>query len=187
MFMMRRVAHAFIVPRRSRTSPGDVFAGACLPHSQKTRRIARIRAVQIHADAFAQPTHVAGLGLPALFLNEHGKVLACNSLAEALSNYVQSRAFDRISLKDKAADQLLRDAIATIDIAGGPVRPAYMWFSLAAVQGDEKARKALDHVESMITPEQRSEAQKLAREWKPTDVARRDSASVKRERRIKIN
>jgi hypothetical protein len=59
---------------------------------------------------------------PALILNEHGKVLACNSLANALSSYVQWWAFDRISLKDKAADQLLRDAIATIDMAGGPVR-----------------------------------------------------------------
>src|SRR5436305_149761 len=59
---------------------------------------------------------------------------------------------------------------------------AYMWSFLAAVHGDETARKALDHVESMITPEQRSEAQKLAREWKPTDVAPRESASVKREK-----
>jgi hypothetical protein len=123
--------------------PGDVFAGACLPHSQKTRRIARIRAVQIHADAFAQPTHVAGLGLPALFLNEHGKVLACNSLAEALSNYVQSRAFDRISLKDKAADQLLRDAIATIDIAGGPVRPLTCGFPSRRCKGMRRQEKRL--------------------------------------------
>jgi DNA-binding CsgD family transcriptional regulator len=69
---------------------------------------------------------LAALGLPALVLNEQGKVLAANSLIEGLSDYVQWRAFDRVSLKDKAADKLLRDAIAAIDVAGGvrsfPVR-----------------------------------------------------------------
>jgi len=65
---------------------------------------------------------LAALGLPALVLNEQGKVLAANSLIEALSAYVQWRAFDRISLKDKAADQLLRDAVAAIDAPGGGVR-----------------------------------------------------------------
>jgi DNA-binding CsgD family transcriptional regulator len=63
---------------------------------------------------------LAAVGLPALVLNEHGKVLAASSLIEALSAYVQWRAFDRISLKDKAAEQLLGDAIAAI--AGGGVR-----------------------------------------------------------------
>jgi PAS domain-containing protein len=62
---------------------------------------------------------LAALGLPALVLNEQGKVLAANPLIEALSGYVQWRAQDRVSLKDKAADQLLRDAIAAIDVAGG--------------------------------------------------------------------
>jgi len=65
---------------------------------------------------------LAALGLPALVLNEQGKVLAANSLIEALGSYVQWRAFDRISLKDKAGDKLLRDAIAAIDVAAGSVR-----------------------------------------------------------------
>jgi DNA-binding CsgD family transcriptional regulator len=69
---------------------------------------------------------LAALGLPALVLNEKGKVLAANSWIETMPGYVQWRAFDRVSLKDKAADKLLRDAIAAIDIAGGvrsfPVR-----------------------------------------------------------------
>jgi DNA-binding CsgD family transcriptional regulator len=65
---------------------------------------------------------LAALGLPALVLNEQGKVLAANSLLEGLSDYVHWRAFDRVSLKDKAADALLRDAIAAIDVAGGSVR-----------------------------------------------------------------
>jgi DNA-binding CsgD family transcriptional regulator len=62
---------------------------------------------------------LAVIGLPALVLNQHGKVLAANHLIEALTGYVQWRAHDRLSLSDKAADQLLRDAVATIDLTGG--------------------------------------------------------------------
>jgi DNA-binding CsgD family transcriptional regulator len=65
---------------------------------------------------------LAALGLPALVLNEQGKVLAASHLIEALTGYVHWRAQDRVALKDKAADQLLRDAIAAIDVAGGAVR-----------------------------------------------------------------
>jgi DNA-binding CsgD family transcriptional regulator len=65
---------------------------------------------------------LAALGLPALVLNEQGKILAANSLIEALTAYVQWRARDRVSLKDRAADNLLREAIAAIDVAGAAVR-----------------------------------------------------------------
>ncbi len=65
---------------------------------------------------------LAALGLPALVVNDQGKVLAANSLIEVLTGYVYWRAQDRVSLKDKAADNLLRDAIAAIDTAGGSVR-----------------------------------------------------------------
>jgi DNA-binding CsgD family transcriptional regulator len=65
---------------------------------------------------------LAALGLPALVLNEQGKVLAANSLIEALTGCVQWRSQDRVSLKDRAADQLLRDAIVTIDVEGSSVR-----------------------------------------------------------------
>lgn len=41
---------------------------------------------------------------------------------DSLTGYVQWRAQDRVSLKDRAADNLLRDAIAAIDAAGGAVR-----------------------------------------------------------------
>jgi DNA-binding CsgD family transcriptional regulator len=70
------------------------------------------------------------MGLPALVLDERGKVLAANPLIEALASYVQWRAQDRVSLKNRAADKLLRDAIAAIGVAGGagvrsfPVRDA---------------------------------------------------------------
>jgi len=56
---------------------------------------------------------LAALGLPALVLNQQGKVIAANSLIEALTGHVQWRAFDRVSLKDKAADNLLRNTILT--------------------------------------------------------------------------
>jgi DNA-binding CsgD family transcriptional regulator len=77
--------------------------------------------------------HIAGetlaaLGLPALVLDEQGKVLAANSLVESLRDYVCWRALDRLSLKDKAADRFLRDAIARVDVTGSlrsfPVRAA---------------------------------------------------------------
>jgi DNA-binding CsgD family transcriptional regulator len=65
---------------------------------------------------------LAALGLPALVFNEQGKVLVANHLIEARTGHVQWRAHDRVSLKDRAADQLLRDAISAIDVAGGTVR-----------------------------------------------------------------
>ena len=65
---------------------------------------------------------LAVLGLPALVLNEQGKVLTANHLIEALTSYIQWRAQGRVSLKDRAADNLLRDAIAAIDLVGGSVR-----------------------------------------------------------------
>jgi DNA-binding CsgD family transcriptional regulator len=65
---------------------------------------------------------LAAVGLPAMVLNEQGKVLAANSLIEALSAYVQWRAQDRVSLKDRAANKLLHDAIIAIDVPVGAVR-----------------------------------------------------------------
>lgn len=62
---------------------------------------------------------LAALGLPALVLDEQGKVLAANTLIEAMSGFVRWRAFDSVSLSDRLADRLLRDAIATIDLAHG--------------------------------------------------------------------
>jgi PAS domain-containing protein len=46
---------------------------------------------------------LAALGLPTLVLNEQGKVLAVNSLIEALTGYVQWRAQDRVSLNTVAS------------------------------------------------------------------------------------
>jgi hypothetical protein len=44
---------------------------------------------------------------------------------------------------------------------------AHMWFSLSAAQGEQRAVKLLEMAERRMTPAQITEAQKLARDWKP--------------------
>lgn len=44
---------------------------------------------------------------------------------------------------------------------------AYMWFSLAAAQGNEPARNARDKFQSVITPKLVERAQALAAAWRP--------------------
>ena len=44
---------------------------------------------------------------------------------------------------------------------------AHMWFSLSAAQGEQRAVKFLEMAERRMTPAQITEAQKLARDWKP--------------------
>lgn len=46
---------------------------------------------------------------------------------------------------------------------------AHMWCSLAATQGNEDAIKNRDIIAEKMTSDQIAEAQKLAREWKPTE------------------
>ena len=45
---------------------------------------------------------------------------------------------------------------------------AHMWFNLSAAQGDEDAVKNRDIAAGQMTPDQLAEAQRLAREWKPS-------------------
>jgi len=45
---------------------------------------------------------------------------------------------------------------------------AYMWFNLSAAQGDTLAGVMRNKIATVMTPAQIAEAQKLAREWKPT-------------------
>jgi TPR repeat protein len=44
---------------------------------------------------------------------------------------------------------------------------AYMWFSLSAVQGEQRAVKILEMAVRRMTPAQINEAQKPAHDWKP--------------------
>ena len=45
---------------------------------------------------------------------------------------------------------------------------AHMWFNLAAARGEEAAVKNRDVTASEMTPDQLTEAQRLARDWKPS-------------------
>jgi len=45
---------------------------------------------------------------------------------------------------------------------------AYMWFNLAAARGEKYAGDLRDDLAQHMTSEQIAEAQKLARDWKPT-------------------
>jgi TPR repeat protein len=45
---------------------------------------------------------------------------------------------------------------------------AHMWFSVSSAQGNQTAAKNRDNVARRMTPMQIAEAQRLAREWKPT-------------------
>ena len=74
----------------------------------------------------------------------------------------------------EAADQ--GEAAAQVNLGvmyaigqGMPQDPvqAHMWFNLAASQGDEDAVKGRELIAETMTPAQITEAQRLAREWKP--------------------
>ena len=45
---------------------------------------------------------------------------------------------------------------------------AHMWQNLAAAQGNGDAAKLRDYLARFMNPDQIAEAQRLAREWKPT-------------------
>jgi TPR repeat protein len=55
---------------------------------------------------------------------------------------------------------------------------AYVWINLAAAQGNEVARTNLDIAANQMTPDQLAEAQRLAREWKPTPARLKRNETV---------
>jgi DNA-binding CsgD family transcriptional regulator len=65
--------------------------------------------------ARAASATLAALGLPALVLDDKGKVLAANQLIESLTGIVLWHPRDSVGLADSAADQLLHEAIANIN------------------------------------------------------------------------
>jgi DNA-binding CsgD family transcriptional regulator len=97
------------------------------PHLARTA----VMAARLHLErAQAASQTLAALGLAALVLDESGKVLAANPLIEAMVNLVHWRAADRVTLKDRRADEMLAEALARIALNdnGGvrsfPVRDA---------------------------------------------------------------
>jgi PAS domain-containing protein len=113
----------FLLTRRTERGPVERTVVQKLdelrPHLARSAMLSA--RLQLERARIASET-LAALGLPALILNEQGKVLAANSLVEALTGYVHWRAQDRISLKDRSANQLLCDAITTINVEGSSVR-----------------------------------------------------------------
>ncbi len=74
----------------------------------------------------------------------------------------------------KAADQgdaAAQDALGGMYVFGLGVKQdfvqAHMWYNLAAAQGEKLGRENRDLLAKQMTPAQITEAQKLAREWKP--------------------
>ena len=80
------------------------------------------------------------LGLPALVLDVGGRVVAANPRAEALGDYLRWGAQNRVSMRDAAADGLLRQAMLRLDkVAGADVRSF-------AVRGNEALPGMVAHV-----------------------------------------
>ena len=50
---------------------------------------------------------------------------------------------------------------------------AHLWFSLAAAQGEEGAKAALDEAAARMAPSEIAEAERLANDWKPSTWALR--------------
>jgi uncharacterized protein len=80
-----------------------------------------------------------------------------------------------LSWLHRAAEQRYADAqfFLGMTYVGGVVVPqdyvtAHMWLDLAAASGRQDAAKIRDTIAARMTPAQIAEAQKLAREWKPT-------------------
>ena len=77
----------------------------------------------------------------------------------------------------KAAEQgdaLAQSELARVYYIGRGVAQdyvlAYMWFSLAATKAPNAVKGRRDSVSAEMTPAQMEEAEKLAREWKPTSA-----------------
>jgi uncharacterized protein len=110
-------------------------------------------------------------------LAEEGNVAAQFNLGVMyqLSHGVPQDNGAAVSWYRKAAEQGLAEAQYNLGVmyANGEGVPqdyaaAHMWFNLAAASGNKNAVKARNIVAAELTPAQVAEAQKLAREWKPT-------------------
>jgi uncharacterized protein len=148
---------------RSLADQGDTVAqtnlGVCYEHGRGVPRD-YVAAAKWFRKAADQGDAIAQYNLG--FLYDTGIGVA-RDFAEAAKWYV------------RGADQ--GDAVAQANLgamyAQGQAVPrdnvrAYMWSSLAAAQGDPDAVKNRNTVAKAMTRDQIAEAQRLAREWKPT-------------------
>ena len=113
-------------------------------------------------------------------LAEDGNVAAQFNLGVMyqLSHGVPQDNEAAVSWYRKAAEQGLAEAQYNLGVmyANGEgvaqdYAAAHMWFNLAAANRNRNAVKARDIVAAQLTPAQIAEAQKLAREWRPTSTS----------------
>ena len=97
--------------------------------------------------------------------------LAAGSLEDGYTAYTRGDFATAMRLMRPLADQ---GDVTAQTIVGlmyyfnyGDRVSAYMWFNLAAAQGNAFAEMFLKDTADKMTPDQIAEAQKLAREWKP--------------------
>jgi DNA-binding CsgD family transcriptional regulator len=84
------------------------------PHLARAGLLAaRLRLERMRAATDA----LAAIGLPAAILDGRGKVLAANSLIEQLTTHIKWLSADRLSLVDRKAAGLLKDACAQLSAA----------------------------------------------------------------------
>jgi DNA-binding CsgD family transcriptional regulator len=106
----------FVLSRRMERGPFDrsdaLRLDAARPHLARSVLISA--RLQLERASAASKT-LAAMGIPALVFNDHYKVVSANSLIESVGNAIQWRAFGRVSLKDRIADRLLRDALSAIN------------------------------------------------------------------------
>jgi DNA-binding CsgD family transcriptional regulator len=97
---------------------GPVEAGAIRALDLLRPHIARSATLAAHLQlekARATSQALASIGLAALVFDQDGRVIAANALIEAMTGHVVWRALDRLSLKDRKAELLLRAAIASVN------------------------------------------------------------------------
>jgi TPR repeat protein len=133
------------------------------------------------AAAYRKGDYAAALGIIRP-LAEEGNVAAQFNLGVMyqLSHGVPQDNEAAVSWYRKAAEQGLAQAQYNLGVmyANGEgveqdYAAAHMWFNLAAASRNKNAMKARDIVAAQLTPAQVAEAEKLAREWKPTSTSAR--------------
>jgi TPR repeat protein len=97
--------------------------------------------------------------------------LAAGSLEDGYTAYTRGDFATAMRLMRPLADQGDVTAQTVVGLTYyfnyGDRVTAYMWFNLAAAQGNAFAEMFLRDTADKMSPDQIAEAQKLAREWKP--------------------
>lgn len=108
-------ALSIVLSRATAQGPADLASIERLdklrPHLARTA----VMAARLHLErAQAASQTLAALGLAALVVDEGGKVIAANALIEGRINLLHWRAADRVTLKDRRADEMFAEALARI-------------------------------------------------------------------------